>query len=81
MIQDIRQPRSKSALALSIEGMKCGRCVSWVHDVLKRLPGVEVNSVQVGSARLAHDASQVSEDAIIGALWEVGYKARKESAV
>ena len=81
MIQDIRPPRSKSVLALSIEGMKCGRCVSWVHDVLIRLPGVEVHNVQVGSASLVHDPFRASEDAIIGALWEAGYKARKENAI
>ena len=81
MIQDIRQSLNKSALALSIEGMRCGRCVSWVHDVLKRLPGVEVHDVQVGSASLFHSPSRVPEDAIIGALWEAGYKARKENAI
>ena len=74
------QTHTRKALALNVEGMKCGRCVSWVHDVLKRLPGVEVKHVEVGAARLVHDPSLTSEDAIVGALWEAGYRARRESA-
>ena len=74
------QTHTHQTLALRVEGMKCGRCVSWVHDVLKRLPGVEVKHVEVGAARIAHDPTVTSEDAILGALWEAGYQPRKESA-
>ena len=73
------QTHTRQTLALSVEGMKCGRCVSWVHDLLKRLSGVEVKQVEVGAARIVHDPSLTSEDAILGALWEAGYRARRES--
>ena len=77
MLQKL-QTHTHQTLALNVEGMKCGRCVSWVHDLLKRLPGVEVKHVEVGAARIVHDPSLTSEDTILGALWEAGYRARKE---
>ena len=79
MLQGLKT-HTPQALALGVEGMKCARCVSWVHDVLKRLPGVEVEQVTVGAARIVHEPSLTSEDAIVGALWEAGYRARRESA-
>lgn len=35
-------PRSQDSLKraqFKVEGLECGRCVSWVHDLLKRLAG------------------------------------------
>ena len=40
----------QDTLKLSIEGMHCGACVRRVTNALQAVPGVQVNSVEVGSA-------------------------------
>ena len=42
----------QDTLELSIEGMHCGACVRRVTNALQTVPGVQVNSVEVGSAKL-----------------------------
>ncbi len=37
---------------LEIEGMHCGGCVTRVTGALRRIPGVEVTGVEVGSAEI-----------------------------
>jgi copper chaperone len=64
---------------MRIEGMSCGHCVSRVTKALQNTPGVTVKDVQVGSARVDYDGTQVSMDAIVQALDRAGYDAKPES--
>lgn len=66
-------------LKLVIEGMHCGGCVNRVTTALKSVPGVEVRSVEVGSAEVSFDAAQVRQELIAGAVTKIGFVARIES--
>lgn len=66
-----------SKVRFAIEGMSCGGCVKSVTAVLKRLEGVEVEQVAVGSAQLSFDPAKISPAIIAEALAEAGYPARQ----
>jgi copper chaperone len=57
---------------VEIEGMHCDGCVRRVTAALKRIPGVEVSAVQVGSADiLVREA--VPPRALADAIHKVGF--------
>jgi copper chaperone CopZ len=64
-----------SNMTLSIEGMHCGGCVRRVTAQLQKVPGVQVQDVAVGSAKLAYDPQQASPETVVGALERIGFKA------
>jgi len=68
---------------LKIDGMHCGSCVRRVSQALAATPGVIVNEVSVGAARLTTtQKSTPGDDAIglaIAALAKAGYTAYLES--
>ena len=43
-------------IQIDISGMSCGHCVARVTKALSSVPGVRVDDVQVGSARVAYAA-------------------------
>ena len=57
-----------------IEGMSCGHCVMSVKQELAKLPGVQVEDVQIGKARVKYDEANVSHDDLVRAIDEAGYK-------
>lgn len=59
---------------LKIDGMHCDACVRRVKMALSRVPGVEVQDVSVGSARVATNTA-TAED-VVKAVEEIGYEAR-----
>jgi copper chaperone len=61
-----------------IDGMSCGGCVRSVTNVLKALPGVEVDSVTVGGAQLRLAADPMTEMHVVEALKKAGFAARKQ---
>ena len=61
-----------------IDGMSCGGCVRSVTNVLKAVPGVEVESVTVGTARLRLAADETTEMRVVEALRKAGFAASKE---
>ena len=61
-----------------IDGMSCGGCVRSVTNILKALPGVEVDSVAVGGAQLRMDPDETVEKRVVEALKKAGFAARKE---
>jgi copper chaperone CopZ len=67
-------------ITLRIDGMHCGSCVRRVSAALASTPGVEVEEVRIGAARLRanQDASQ-SMPAVMAALEKAGYRAYLES--
>jgi copper chaperone len=60
-------------LNLLIEGMSCDHCVRAVKNRLAATPGVLVEDVQVGSARLRYDPAKISVDDIEEAVSDEGY--------
>jgi copper chaperone len=62
-------------LTLQIDGMSCGHCVEAVRRALVALPGVEVESVEIGQARVRFDKTATSAAALTGAVSDAGYSA------
>jgi len=62
-------------LNLKIDGMSCGHCVARVEKTLKKLDGVTLNRVDVGSADLFYDPAKASFAKIREALDDAGYTA------
>jgi copper chaperone CopZ len=67
--------RMENNLTLSIEGMHCDACVRRVTNVLAAVGGVQVKSVEVGSARIAFDPAQASPEQIAAAVDRIGFTA------
>ncbi len=65
----------KSTLKLSIEGMHCGGCVRRVTDALQKVEGVELGSVEVGSAKLAFNSEETTAEQITAAVNRIGFQA------
>jgi copper chaperone CopZ len=64
---------------LRIDGMHCGSCVRRVSQTLAAVPGVTVNEVGVGTARLTAAEESAPVDLAIAALAKAGYTAHLES--
>jgi copper chaperone CopZ len=60
--------------SLAIVGMSCGHCVAAVRDALTALPGVQLQDVRIGGARVAADESVTPAD-LIAAVEAAGYDA------
>ncbi len=59
---------------LAIEGMSCSHCVRQVSKALQSIPGVIIESVAVGGARIQVDDDDLLE-AAVAAIGEAGYEA------
>ena len=68
-------------LTLKISGMHCGGCVRRVAGALEKLAGVEVEDVQVGSARLRISGDNPDKDAIRGAIRKTGFEVESDEEV
>ena len=62
-------------ITLRIDGMHCGSCVRRVSQALAAVPGVVVNEVRVGSARLTAAEEPAPVNLAIAALAKAGYAA------
>jgi copper ion binding protein len=62
-------------MELEIEGMSCNHCVAAVTEALGELPGVTVDNVRIGEARVSYHPDQVSPDQIVLAVEDAGYSA------
>jgi copper chaperone len=67
-------------IQIAISGMTCGHCVSRVSKALSALPGVRVDSVEVGSARVAYEAGAISRESVLAAVRDLGYGAEAPEA-
>ncbi len=61
-----------------IQGMKCDGCVHSVSTVLNALPGVEVESVAIGRARVRLAPGELAEMSLLEALQKAGFAAARE---
>jgi copper chaperone CopZ len=68
----------REALTLSIDGMHCGGCVSRVTAALQRVKGVELCSVNVGSAQMTFDPERASAKEIATAINHLGFTVLNE---
>lgn len=64
---------------LHIEGMSCGHCLNAVNRALRGIPGVEVESVQMGRAELRYDEHTTTPGALKAAVADAGYRATVQS--
>lgn len=64
-----------SNLSIVIDGMSCGHCVDRITKSLGTVPGVEVMSVVVGSARVAVPDTATAS-AALAAIQGAGFAAR-----
>jgi len=62
-------------LKLRIEGMTCQHCVRAVKARLERTPGVQLKSVEIGTAELTYDPTKTNVDEIEEAISDEGYTA------
>jgi copper chaperone CopZ len=67
-------------ISYAIEGMSCDACVKGVTNVFKKLDGVQVDHVEVGSAEVSFDPAKTSVEAIGRALTSAGYPAQAAAA-
>ena len=59
---------------LTIDGMHCAHCVMSVRNGLSKINGLTVQAVQIGTARVQFDETQVKESDLAKAVDEAGYK-------
>lgn len=67
-------------MTLKIDGMSCGHCVARVEKTLKKLDGVNVGRVEIGSAEITYDPSRTPFARIREALDDAGYTAHPAEA-
>ncbi len=67
-----------SEFRLQIDGMHCGACVRRVSQALESTPGLVVNEVRVGGARLSSNREPAPVDLAIAAIAKAGYTAHLE---
>jgi copper chaperone len=65
-------------LSLKISGMHCGACVRRLSEALEKLPDVEIEDVQVGSARLRISGGKPDKEAVLGAIRKTGFELESE---
>ncbi|MEX2115845.1 MAG: cation transporter [Bacteroidota bacterium] len=58
---------------LNIQGMSCGHCVMSVRKGLDAVPGLVVQSVEIGKAVVRYDETKVTIDDIKKAVQKTGY--------
>ena len=73
---NLAQEKPMGQQALTIENMSCGHCVARVKKALDAVPGIVVDDVQIGSARVA-EREPGALAAAIRALEDAGYPARE----
>ena len=65
-------------LSLKIGGMHCGGCVNRVTQALKNVPGIEVEDVQVGSARVRYEEEKATLGTIQASIRKIGFDVHPE---
>ena len=63
---------------LQIGEMSCQHCVHTVQTTLEAIEGVAVHEVEVGSAAISYDPSEVDRGQIVSAIENRGYRVLSE---
>ena len=61
-------------ITITIAGMSCSGCVNSVRNALTRLPGVQVEQVEVGSAVVSYDPGVTTPESIQSAIVKAGFE-------
>ncbi len=61
-------------LTMNITGMTCGHCVAGVKRALSAVPGVQVDEVEIGRARVHFDEKTVSPERLTAVIEDEGYQ-------
>jgi copper chaperone len=61
-------------ISLQIEDMSCQHCVMSVKKALDNTKGITSSEVTVGNAQVTYDGAITSDENIIGAVINAGYK-------
>jgi copper chaperone CopZ len=61
-------------LEFNLEGMHCGGCVTRLTHTLKKLKGVQVEGVQIGSARVTYEKTAITPEEIQAAIRQAGWE-------
>ena len=61
-------------ITLRIGGMSCSHCQQAVRGALAAIPGVEIDTVTIGSATVRFDPAKTSVDQLVAAIDDVGYE-------
>ena len=64
---------------LKIDGMHCGSCVRRAGQALTAVPGLTVDEIRIGAARLTAAEEPAPVEAAIAALAKAGYAAQLEA--
>jgi copper chaperone len=62
------------SLTVNIFGMHCDACVNRVKQSLETVPGVDVEDVQVGTAKMKYDETIANPAAIQAAIRKIGFE-------
>jgi copper chaperone len=62
---------------IKIDGMSCQHCVMQVKKALGTLGGVKDSDVEIGTATVHFDESQVKKEEIEAAVEAAGYQVRR----
>lgn len=62
-------------IKLDVTGMSCGHCVHAVRDALAAIPGVNVESVSIGTATVTFDETKATVNDLVDAVSDAGYEA------
>ena len=65
---------------LRIDGMHCGSCMRRVSHALASTPGIVVDEVRIGAARVSSDENPPPLGLAIAAIAKAGYTAYLESS-
>lgn len=66
------------SVTVKIEGMSCDHCVRAVREALEQLPDVDVESVDIGRARVRYPTDAMGVDHILAAIRDAGYAAKTD---
>ncbi|MCK6546667.1 heavy-metal-associated domain-containing protein [Myxococcota bacterium] len=68
-----------SETTFDVIGMSCMNCVRHVTEAVKKIEGVKDVAVtlETGKVKVQHDGRDALEGAVIGALTEEGYEAKR----
>lgn len=66
------------SVTVKIEGMSCDHCVRAVRQALEQLADVEVESVDIGRARIRYPADAMGVERILTAIRDAGYAAKTD---
>ena len=65
-----------TGLVLDILGMSCAHCLKTVNQALSAVPGVRVQSVQIGRALVEYDSARTDPGAVAAAVVKAGYSVK-----